>query len=87
MAYEDVDWPGDGAGRRARPAPRGRSRSADGGKRERERVTATAGGFEADSASFVSAQAGYVLGARDCSLLPCKALLETTANGGATWAR
>ena len=44
-------------------------------------------GFEADSASFVSAQAGYVLGARDCSLLPCKALLETTANGGATWAK
>ena len=44
-------------------------------------------GFEADSASFVSAQAGYVLGARDCSLLPCQALLETTANGGATWAK
>jgi hypothetical protein len=44
-------------------------------------------GFEADSASFVSAQAGYVLGARDCSLLPCKALLETTADGGATWAK
>lgn len=44
-------------------------------------------GFEADSASFVSAQAGYVLGARDCSLLPCQALLETTANGGVTWAK
>jgi photosystem II stability/assembly factor-like uncharacterized protein len=44
-------------------------------------------GFEADSASFVSAQAGYVLGSRGCSLLPCKALLETTANGGATWAK
>src|ERR1700722_4976422 len=44
-------------------------------------------GFEADSASFVSAQAGYVLGARGCSLLPCKALLETTANGGGTWAK
>jgi photosystem II stability/assembly factor-like uncharacterized protein len=44
-------------------------------------------GFEADSASFVSAQAGYVLGARDCSLLPCPALLETTADGGATWAK
>ena len=44
-------------------------------------------GFEADSASFVSAQAGYVLGARDCSLLPCRALLETTANGGSTWAK
>jgi len=44
-------------------------------------------GFEADSASFVSASAGYVLGARDCSLLPCQALLETTANGGATWAK
>src|ERR1700733_3176708 len=44
-------------------------------------------GFEADSASFVSAQAGYVLGSRDCSLLPCRALLETTANGGKTWAK
>ena len=44
-------------------------------------------GFEADSASFVSAQAGYVLGARDCSLLPCKALLEKTANGGVSWAK
>ena len=44
-------------------------------------------GFEADSASFVSAQAGYVLGSRSCSLLPCKALLETTANGGKTWAK
>jgi hypothetical protein len=44
-------------------------------------------GFEADSASFVSAQAGYVLGSRGCSLLPCKALLETTANGGTTWAK
>src|SRR5712691_942742 len=32
-------------------------------------------GFEADSASFVSAQAGFVLGARHCSLLPCPALL------------
>ena len=28
-----------------------------------------------------------MLGARGCSLLPCKALLETTANGGATWAK
>jgi len=44
-------------------------------------------GFEADSASFATAQAGYVLGSRDCSLLPCKALLETTANGGKTWAK
>ena len=44
-------------------------------------------GFEADSASFVSAQAGFVLGSRGCSLLPCKALLEKTANGGATWAK
>ena len=42
-------------------------------------------GFEADSASFVSAQTGFVLGARKCSLLPCKALLETTVNGGKTW--
>lgn len=44
-------------------------------------------GFEADSASFVSAQDGYVLGARKCSLLPCPALLEKTANGGKTWAK
>jgi photosystem II stability/assembly factor-like uncharacterized protein len=44
-------------------------------------------GFEADSASFASAQAGYVLGSRRCSLLPCQALLEKTANGGATWAK
>ncbi|HEX4089377.1 MAG TPA: hypothetical protein VHZ33_11705 [Trebonia sp.] len=44
-------------------------------------------GFEADSASFVSAQAGYVLGSRGCSLLPCKALLEKTANGGTSWAK
>lgn len=26
-------------------------------------------------------------GSRNCSLLPCKALLETTANGGSTWAK
>src|ERR1700733_2855889 len=44
-------------------------------------------GFEANSASFVTAQAGYVLGVRDCGLLPCQALLETTANGGATWTK
>jgi hypothetical protein len=43
-------------------------------------------GFEADSASFVSARAGFVLGARHCSRLPCKALLEKTVNGGRTWA-
>ncbi len=42
-------------------------------------------GFEADSASFVSARTGFVLGARGCSRLPCKARLETTANGGKTW--
>ena len=42
-------------------------------------------GFEADSASFVSAQAGFVLGARGCSRLPCKARLEKTVNGGRTW--
>jgi hypothetical protein len=42
-------------------------------------------GFEADSASFVSAQAGFVLGARQCSELPCKALLQKTVNGGKTW--
>jgi hypothetical protein len=44
-------------------------------------------GFEADSASFVSATTGYALGARDCSLLPCKALLEKTTNGGKTWTK
>ncbi len=43
-------------------------------------------GFEADSASFVSAQTGFVLGARGCSRLPCKALLEETVSGGKTWA-
>jgi len=42
-------------------------------------------GFEAQSASFVSAQTGYALGARQCSELPCKALLEKTVNGGKTW--
>lgn len=42
-------------------------------------------GFEADSAGFVSAQTGFVLGARGCSRLPCKALLEKTVNGGKTW--
>ena len=44
-------------------------------------------GFEVDSASFVSATTGYALGARGCSLLPCKALLEKTGNGGKTWAK
>jgi hypothetical protein len=51
-------------------------------------------GFEVQSASFVSAQAGFVLGTRHCSVLsqpgqtrpPCKALLEKTTNGGKTWA-
>jgi hypothetical protein len=42
-------------------------------------------GFEADSASFGSASTGFVLGARNCSELPCKALLEKTVNGGKTW--
>ena len=42
-------------------------------------------GFEADSASFVSAQTGFVLGTRRCSELPCKALLRKTANGDKTW--
>jgi hypothetical protein len=42
-------------------------------------------GFEVQSASFVSAQTGFVLGARKCSVLPCKALLEKTTNGGKTW--
>ena len=42
-------------------------------------------GFEADSASFVSATTGFVLGARHCSQLPCTARLVRTVNGGATW--
>jgi len=41
--------------------------------------------FEAQAASFVSARTGFVLGTRDCSRLPCTALLEKTANGGVTW--
>src|SRR5579863_57608 len=44
-------------------------------------------GFEANSASFVSAQDGYVLGARHCSRMPCKALLEKITDGGKTWAK
>jgi hypothetical protein len=43
-------------------------------------------GFEADSAGFVSAQTGFVLGARHCSTMPCKARLEKTADGGKSWA-
>lgn len=42
-------------------------------------------GFEAQSASFTSAQTGFVLGARHCSVLPCPALLEKTVNGGKSW--
>jgi len=42
-------------------------------------------GFEADSASFVSAQTGFVLGTSGCSRLPCKAQLRMTVNGGKTW--
>jgi hypothetical protein len=46
-------------------------------------------GFEVQSASFVSAQTGFVLGTRHCSILgvtpPCKALAEKTTNGGKTW--
>lgn len=42
-------------------------------------------GFEADSASFVSATTGYVLGSRHCSQLPCPARLVRTVDGGATW--
>jgi photosystem II stability/assembly factor-like uncharacterized protein len=42
-------------------------------------------GFEADSASFASAQAGFVLGTRGCSVLPCRARLEKTVNGGKAW--
>jgi photosystem II stability/assembly factor-like uncharacterized protein len=45
--------------------------------------------FEVQSASFVSAQTGFVLGARKCSRTdnpaPCPALLEKTVNGGKTW--
>jgi photosystem II stability/assembly factor-like uncharacterized protein len=41
--------------------------------------------FEAQSASFVSAKTGFVLGTRNCSRLPCTALLEKTNDGGATW--
>ena len=44
-------------------------------------------GFEADSASFVSARTGFVLGARHCGELPCPARLEKTVNGGKTWAK
>lgn len=44
-------------------------------------------GLEADSASFVSAQTGFVLGARGCSMMPCKARLEKTVNGGKTWTK
>jgi hypothetical protein len=41
--------------------------------------------FEAQSASFVSARTGFVLGTRSCSELPCTARLEKTVNGGTTW--
>ena len=34
----------------------------------------------------MSAQTGFVLGARHCSRLPCPARLEKTVNGGRTWA-
>src|ERR1700761_3032504 len=44
-------------------------------------------GFEADSASFVTAKTGYVLGTRKCSILPCTAELEKTVNGGKTWTK
>lgn len=44
-------------------------------------------GFEALSASFVSPTTGFVLGARNCGMLPCAALLEKTVNGGKTWAK
>jgi photosystem II stability/assembly factor-like uncharacterized protein len=44
-------------------------------------------GFEADSVSFVSAQSGFVLGARGCSRMPCRALLERTTDGGTNWVR
>lgn len=41
--------------------------------------------FEAQSASFVSARTGYVLGSRHCSRLPCPARLVKTINGGTSW--
>ena len=44
-------------------------------------------GFEADSASFVSARTGFVLGTRGCGELPCPARLEKTVNGGKTWTK
>src|SRR6202041_3606876 len=44
-------------------------------------------GFEADSASFVSARTGFVLGTRSCGELPCPARLEKTVNGGKTWTK
>jgi photosystem II stability/assembly factor-like uncharacterized protein len=44
-------------------------------------------GFEADSVSFVSAQTGFVLGARGCSRMPCRVLLERTTDGGTNWAK
>src|ERR1700683_2039166 len=44
-------------------------------------------GFAADSASFVTAKTGFVLGARHCGILPCDALLEKTVNGGRTWTK
>ncbi len=83
--YEDFIRPGIGA--RRCPGALG---SARGG----QRVRAAGGGsppppkgFEADSASFVTANTGYVLGARKCSILPCTALLEKTVNGGKTWTK
>jgi photosystem II stability/assembly factor-like uncharacterized protein len=48
-------------------------------------------GFEADSASFISASAGFVLGTRGCPGQPggvpplCPAKLVKTLNGGKTW--
>jgi len=42
-------------------------------------------GLEVNSASFVTAQTGFALGARGCSRLPCRALLEETTTGGNTW--
>src|SRR6202035_2026928 len=44
-------------------------------------------GFEADSASFVSARTGFVLGTRGCGELPCPARLEKTVTGGKTWTK
>ena len=73
----------DGARRPSRSACRARGGQRRGAARERNPPPPKR--FEAASASFVSAQAGFVLGTRHCGELPCKALLRKTVNGGRTW--